>query len=168
MVDLADDLPPTEWDRLDQAESAVRSYCGWHIAPSRDDVVTYVCEGSRHVILPSLYVTAVSSVTVDGLALDPTDYTLTESGVLTRGGPAAPIRWCAWWGTVVVSFTHGYDTVPAEVTGVVQSLAQRAVNSPDGRSLIQVGAVQYGETSASRAVGSEAEILNRYRLSNIA
>lgn len=164
--ELAFDLEPTTEDRLFQAEALVRSYCGWHISPSRTETVSLRGRGTGVLTLRSLYVTDVATVTDDGTELTVEDeYVWSEAGVLT-----AACRWGS--GTVVeVTFTHGYDDPPAEVTAVVQAVAQRAVNN--GSSLVQetIGPFtnRYAGTGAVlELLDAEKAILNRYRLPSLA
>lgn len=163
-AELATSLAVTEADRLEAAESLVRGYCGWHIAPSyADQEVTLWPSGTSLLLLPSLHVTDVASVTEDGTELD--DYQWTEAGVLTRG--------CWRWVTspVVVTFTHGYDTVPPEVTAVVQAVAQRALDNPGSRPRAQDGPfadsysqVGFNQAPALALLDAEKAILDRYKL----
>jgi hypothetical protein len=126
--ELALTLTPIDDDeRLMQAEAAVRSYCRWHIAGSREDTVTiYPRTATDVLMLPSLYVTAVTSVTDGGTLLDPSAYRWTQDGYLRRTDGQ-------WWSAstvgsslldgIVVEFTHGYTEPPADVAAVVQSIA---------------------------------------------
>src|SRR6188768_527783 len=108
MPELAFDLAPTEGDRIEQAEQAVHDFCGWHIAPSRTETVTLSGTATRNLLLPSLHVTAVTSVTVDGVPqVEGVDYDVHSEGYLTR-------RNRGWWvgDVIVVTFTHGYAIPP--------------------------------------------------------
>lgn len=163
MSELAYDLsPPDDVDRLLQAEALVRSYCGWHIAPSRTETVTLAGSDSRTLILPSLYVTDVASVTTYGGEVVPVEsYDWTSAGVISRG-------WRVWdCRPVTVVFTHGYAEPPADVTSVVQAIARRAVAAPDGRTIVQVGQVRYSDRSTDDR-DTEAATLDRYRLPRLA
>lgn len=165
-LELAETLTATEDERLLQAEALVRSYCGWHIAPSREETVVLHSWGGSFVALPSLYVTEVASVVEEGteLALD-VDYAwLTPSSSLAR----YPWRWDS---DVTVTFTHGYSAVPAEVTAIVQAIAQRAVDNPSSVLREQSGpfAVTYSQTGMNQTVvlsllDAEKNILSRYRI----
>jgi hypothetical protein len=165
-AELAATLTATEDDRLLQAEALVRSYCGWHIAPSRVDAVeTLRGYGAQPLLLASLNVTAVASVVDDGTTLAPTDdYTWQSNGVILRAG---------FWGTgdVVVTYTHGYDDPPPEVTAVVQAVAQRAVSNPGSLVRVQKGpfADTYSQTGFNQSLpmallDAEKSILDRYRI----
>jgi hypothetical protein len=184
MAELADTLTPTEDDRLAQAEAMVRSYCGWHIAPNRDDTLTLDGDGGTVLVLPSLNVTEVLSVTVQGIVLDPTDYAWSQAGFITRVPSYANSwntgytswsdgewsgGWYWWWPdaprSIVVELTHGYDPVPPEVSAVVQAIAGRLVDNPTGLEQQTVGPFTEKYGGAGSALGSaELGVLSRYRL----
>lgn len=170
-LELAGGLVSTEADRLLQAEALVRSYCAWHIAPSREVTLTLDGLGNTVQVLPSLHVTAVTSVTDDGtLLVADTDYTWSEDGALTR---ADVCRWGAR--KIEVAFTHGYTDPPAEVTAVVQAVAQRAVDNPGSKPRQQVGPFAdtfsqsgFNQAPALTLLDAEKAILDRYRLPALA
>lgn len=157
MPELATELAPADDDaRLEQAEAQVRSYCGWHIAPSRTEMVTlYPGFPVADLLLPSLYVTDVVSVTEAGVEVDPTMYLWKQNGIICRlyGWP---------WGTqgVTVEFTHGYADVPADVTAAVQAVA--ALGSQG--LLRSRTAGPFSETYASELGGFDASRLDHYRI----
>ena len=165
-LELAGGLTATEADRLLQAEALVRSYCGWHIAPSRTAVeLTLRPSYGTVVLLPSLMVTDVTSVVEDGTALAvDDDFTWDENGVLTRLG-----TWAA--DPIVITFDHGYNTPPADVTAIVQSVAQRGLDNPSSLVRVQKGpfADTYSQTGFNQSLpiallDAEKEILDRYKL----
>lgn len=135
-AELADSLTVTEEDRLLQAEATVRDYCGWHIAPSREQTVTFSAPTGPRLMLPSLYVTAVSSVLVDGVAqVEDTDFRVHQNGWVERLSVGS-----YWSGDVIsVTFTHGYATPPASVTAAVQTIAQNAIGTVGGLTRKTVG-----------------------------
>jgi hypothetical protein len=164
-AELATSLVATEADRLMQAEAVVRSYCGWHIAPSREDEVTFKSAPfTDSILLPSLHVTSIESVTEDGTTLiDVDDYIWSANGVITR----------YHWRTapIVVAFTHGYEEPPADVTAIVQSVAQRAVNNPGSLVRTQDGPFSdtYSQTGFNQSLpiallDAEKTILDRYKI----
>lgn len=166
MSELALDLNATEDDRLLQAEALVRAYCRWHIAPSRTEAVTLRGYGTRSLMLPSLYVTDVTAISDDGSALVlTTDYRWTTDGIVDRVD--------AYWGSgdIVVDYTHGYDDPPAEVTAVVQAIAQRAISNPGSLVRTQKGpfADTYSQTGSNQSLpiallDAEKRVLAPYRL----
>lgn len=162
-AELATSLVTTDADRLLQAEAVVRSYCGWHIAPSRADVeLTLKPSNATVLTLPSLHVTEVT-VEEDGVELTDDEFAWDANGVLTRYP-----GWCA---EVDVTFTHGYATVPADVQAVVQSIAQRAVNNPGSVVRVQDGPFSetYSQTGFNQSLpiallDAEKTILDHYRI----
>lgn len=158
MPELAEDLAPTTDDALlEQAEAKVRTYCRWHIAPSREETVTlYPDCYSTVLFLPSLYVTDVSLVTEGVTDLATTDYAWRTNGIIKRVS--------GWWSPedqgVTVTFTHGYDEAPPDVTAVVQELA--AIGSL-GR-LKSKSAGPFSETYSSDLNTVDASSLSAYRV----
>lgn len=165
-LELASGLASTEADRLLQAEALVRSYCGWHIAPSREETVVLHSWGGSFLALPSLYVTAVDTVTEAGtaLALDEGYAWLTPSSTLSRYS----------WGydaDVEVTFTHGYTAPPPEVTAIVQAIAQRALANPGSLVRTQDGPFSdtFSQTGFNQSLplallDAEKDVLARYRI----
>lgn len=163
-AELADGLTATEGERLEQAEALVRGFCGWHIAPSREDeTATFAWPTGRRLFLPSLYVTEVTALEVDGVTqvLD-TDFQVHRSGWIDRLPYAS-----GWSGDLVtVEFTHGYTTAPADVTAVVQGVAQRLIDTP--ASLTRVTAGPFTEEYASVFSIGDLDTLRRYRIPTVA
>lgn len=161
MLELAYELAATDDDRLLQAQELVRSYCGWHVAPSRTETLVVHPTPAGTILLPSLHVTSVTSVTVAGWpVLDPTYYQVFEHGEIRRVmGYRFTDRHA-----VTVEFTHGYDDAPADVAGVVQAIAQRA--SSVTPNLLQVGLVRYSDPGGSSfgILPEWRQVLDQYRL----
>lgn len=164
-------MAPTDEEARARAEATVRAYCGWHIAPEQDDDITLDGPGSGALLLPSLRVVAVTSVTEDGVVLDPSAYSWSATGLLRR----CPAGWVVWqqprWTDslrgVQVAFTHGYTEWPAEVLAVLDRLVARA--GAGLSTLTQVGAVQYamgsdGLPAADTLSSADAAVLAPYRL----
>lgn len=155
---------------IDQATALVRSYCGWHVTPSITETVTLDASGMSTQMLPSLHVTAISSVTYDGSLLGVDDYEWRDIGVLRlkSDGPVLSqvLRWSVKSRNVAVTMTHGYANA-ADLAGVVLAAASRAQSSPGGGFVRQVGAVAY-QTPTGDGGGyfleSEKAILDRYKL----
>lgn len=175
-TELVPDTPVTPEDYLLTAEALVRSYCGWHIAPERDETLTLDGPGGLTLVLPSLHVVDITSITQDGEELDP-PYDWSASGyVFATGAWSLDISWgCAGWTRtprgIVVELTHGYAEVPAQVTAAVRSLAGRLTTGSVGLTSLTRGpfSESYGSTgsggSANDVIGSvEAAALDPYRL----
>lgn len=140
-------LPAVSADRYDDylkaAEAAVRSYCGWHIAPLVTESFVLDGTGSRTLFVPSLRVTDVTAAENDGDVLDVTTLEWSADGFLR-----APGVWTRKLRGVKLTLTHGFDAVP-EVAEVVRSVADRAKSSPGGVVREQAGSVslQYSATA---------------------
>jgi hypothetical protein len=158
MAELADTLTPVlDVDVLDQAEGVVRDHCGWHIAPSRTDTIKiYGAPLGTPILLPSMYVTAIVSVTDQGTLVDPSVYDFEQAGILRRidGG-----CWTAGYGAIEVTFTHGYTDVPPAVTRVVQSVAALL---PNGVKSKQAG--PFSESYFDDLPPLDKAALSRYRI----
>lgn len=166
-AELATSLAVTEADRLLQAEALVREYCGWHIAPLRTGIeVTVDGSGSQVLDLPTLMLLDVVSILEDGVTVALSDVQWTEAGYLWRATP-----WTSELRGVVVTIDHGYEDVPASVEGVVQAVAQRAVQNPGSLVRKQVGPFgdTYSQTGFNQSLpiallDAEREILDHYKI----
>lgn len=128
------------------AGETIRNFCQWHIFPSITVTDTVPIKPDGTIMLPSLYLTDVASVTIDGLVQDPTAYTWYAAGFIRRFREDY-FEWPLWplesekpfreypsplarWADV--TYTHGYDTIPAAVNAVGLELASRAMELPYG------------------------------------
>lgn len=157
-AELANSLTVTEARRLEQAEAEVRRFCGWHIAPEREDVVlTLNGTGSSILPLPSLHVTGVTSIVEDGVEVDLATVDWSESGwIEKRCG-----TWCRKPRSVVVTLSHGHSPIPPDVEGAVIALAQVMIDTNGSVARIQDGpfSESYRETAAIAASLSAYRIL---------
>lgn len=159
-------------DNIDAALATVRGYCGWHIAPSRTDTLTIHSATRQGLILPTLYLTDVSSVLVGSTAVDVSAVRWTTSGMVERPGWGSLDGYWSWTdrSVVTITFTHGYDKLPADVRAVALALADGGASSAGGR-VKQVGAVAYdfsGPSSSGDVLDAHRGILDRYRLPRLA
>lgn len=106
------------------AEGAIRDYCGWHIAPIREQTFALDGGGKRRLLLPTMRLREVVSVYADGRNIT-SRVRASESGVIEAGE-----RFPCGLSSVVVLISHGYnpDEVPA-VQGVIASAASRFADS---------------------------------------
>lgn len=125
---------------LQAASQAVRTACGWHIAPSLECTARLTCEG-KLAQLPANFVTEVASVTEDGEPLSSGQYEWRRDGLLRR---ACFANWTPTWGGVVVAYTAGLDADAAPdlahavlgiAEGVMAVSAGVASESADGVSI---------------------------------
>lgn len=147
---------------IDQATALVRAYCGWHVSPVVTETITVGSDGGRVLMLPSLHVTDITSVTVDGVAQ--TDYSWSEAGYVTG------CYWPTGPRSVAVSLTHGFADAP-DVASIILAVASRAQASPDGVVRVQAGQVSrtFSQTAFNVAggvslVAHEKAVLDLYRI----
>ena len=147
---------PFEGSTLAAGEAAVRSAARWHIAPSVTETLLLDCDGGTRLVLPSLYVTAISEVR-DVSCETPvviTDYRWSSKGILSRR--------CGWWpcglATVEVDLTHGYEECPADLWPSIATACLQA--STDGR----IAARTRGPFSDTYRNPETDPVLERYSL----
>lgn len=156
---MADLYVGTGSDAEKGACAFIRAYCGWHIAPSAAEVLTVDGPGQRFLGLPSMRVTAVTSIVQDGtMLLENVDYEWSASGYLNHRR-----CWTSKLRGVVVSLTHGYDACPADLVQVIGRLEK------SGQFVGFTSAAVNG-VAVSLAVGADgldpfvATILDHYRI----
>lgn len=150
------------------ASQAIRNYCGWHICPSAQ-CTAYLTGGAIVAKLPAGYVSTVTSVTEDGVALTAGDYEWRRDGLLKR---AFPHKWSDKWDGIEVAYTAGYelDAVPdlaeaicAITAGVLSVSAGVISESADGVS------ISYSQSASSIAAGltaAQKSALEAYKVVN--
>lgn len=145
--------------RLDGVIAAVRSYCGWHVAPAY--VETFVVDGPGGTVLalPTLRLNDVTSITENDVVLTVADIEWSRDGTLRKG------RWTTRYRGVTVVASHGYATVPADLVAVVLDAVSRAVSVPAGQVAEKFGPFEYGGSQGGvQFFEHELAVLDRYRL----
>lgn len=150
---------------LDAAEAAVRSYCGWHIAPVIVEDLVLDGSGTSTLFLKTLRLKDVTAAEVSGTVLDLLTLEWSEAGYLRRYG-----TWPDRLRSVKVTAQHGFESAP-EVAGIVRAIAARASASPTGVVREQAGAVSIGFSLTAPGVSGgvvlmdhERRQLDKYRL----
>lgn len=158
----------------DRAEAEVRAYCGWHVAPSRQEVLTVDGQDSRVVFLPTLRLTGLLSLSVNGDVLDLAGVEWSTTGQLRWGRIPTPTGWDGYLrvpqgrlGGVVAEVVHGWDEWPLDVLSVIDRLASRTLSDPG--NLVQVGGVRVGTGADGLPLGGsltrvDRDVLDRYRI----
>jgi hypothetical protein len=149
---------------LAAASAAVRDAAGSAIS-QETSTVTLWTEAARRIELPARPVESVAAVTLDGVAV--TDYRLRGSALW---------RQCYWQlpdatpGELVVTFTHGYDPVPADIVDLVCSLVAAGLSSADddydpkrGKTYERIDDYQYGMQTGGDELVSPMELPERTR-----
>jgi hypothetical protein len=159
-------------DLLDGASTAIRRYCGWHIAPVVIEDVVVDGTGQRLVILPTLRLLnlleieeRVDSITVAVYA--PTDVEWSRDGYLRK--PSRGL-WTRWLRGVTASIEHGFADY-GDLATMVLTMVARGAASPYGLTSQTVGSVSVGvSTSSGGQAGGialtddQAQTLDGYRL----
>lgn len=120
------------------ASEAIRTYLGWHLAPSITETLTLPVKQKGLIMLPSRFVTAVESVTIADEVLDPSSDFIWDSGGWINTGsyyfydtPRWPNVATSWQlKEAVVEFTHGYPEVPLPVKQVAFELVKSTMTTP--------------------------------------
>jgi len=155
---------------LDLASGAIRDYTGQTISLVSNDVVTLDPPQGSRLFLPELPVASVASVVLNGTTL--TVATANTSGYYVYGdtgiiqyGYGYGYRNGSWggaWGwaprSVVVTYSHGYATIPAAVRMVTLEVAAAMMGSgPDaGLESETIGNYSYTRAAAGQAVADIA------------
>lgn len=171
---------------IEGATAAIQRYCNQYLAEVVGDVVTFRTAWQNLLILPEQPVTAVASVVESAVTLvNDTDYVWSDSGIIYRTPRGQ--RWPADFGTVVVTYSHGYATIPQIIREVCIRSASRAFQSglraavlagvpgvaseqlPDYQVSLQPdtaggGASSLGASAAPFLLPSEQAMLNPYRM----
>lgn len=104
------------------AGDAVRSECGWHIAPPLTETVTVTTGRGRHVFVDTQRLTAVTEVRdvtdVTPVVLD--GVTFTPDGTLSRVGGFGCDR------TLELDIVHGFAACPPALLPIVAAAARTA------------------------------------------
>lgn len=152
---------------LGYASEIIRDYCGWEISAFTASGVYLDSDGTDIISVPCLHVTDVS--TVELLHHDTwtatTDYSWSAMGALhTR------CRWPHGFRSVRISYSGGYDTVPAGITAACCSIAARQLNAENLYSEVVGGITETYQRGPSTGIGSEGLsgiemiVLDRYKL----
>lgn len=153
---------------LDAISQAIRKYCGWHIAPVQED--TLVIDGAESVVLslPTLHVTEVDSVSIDGTEVDSADFEWSALGELKLKD--YPYCWPEGYRNIEVTFTHGFSEYE-DVKQVVLQVAAGALASPMGATREQAGSVSIswaltgaGTSGGVSFLGRDYSILDKYKI----
>lgn len=121
---------------LDAVSDEIRDALGWSVTEETGVTVTLDGSGDTDLLLPTLHLTAVTSVVEDGTVLvADDDFLIYRHGKLTRVTGGQPIDWTDKRQGVVSMFTHGYPAgaVPGVFRTVTLETAGRMWDNPGGR-----------------------------------
>lgn len=159
---------------LKVASGMVRTYLQQDLVRVDDDVEVLDPVGGL-VELPNLPVVSVSlvEITNDGgatwIAVDPTSYTVSRRLGLINARPYSGVCWPSDPESWRVTYTHGFETIPPEITGVVCGVAARAYSSPIGIDMERTGQRQVKYAVESQGFSAlEQAVLDKYRIGRVA
>jgi hypothetical protein len=147
-VTLADDQAAQVAQQIQAAAQYVQRVTGQELVVNEDEEVTFDGPGTRVLFLPQLPVTDVSAVSVvenggTTALVEGTDYEWSaRRGAIRRLGA----HWPRAYQSVIVTYSHGYETLPLDVQRLIYSLAARGVGTPDGQAVTQEQIGQYSAT----------------------
>lgn len=154
---------------LDQATADIQSETNQYLFQKTNDVATCNPTSSGVVLLPQIAVTAVSLVEYLDRnnvwqTLDPSFYRHGRGRVyLTK----RPDYWPWQNDTIRITYTHGYDPIPADLASLCVKLASRQIANPYDIQRQVTGGIQLQFSSARGTGGfteSELSVIARYSL----
>ena len=132
---------------LASAQVAMRDYCGWLLYPSL--ACEYEADSidvSRVIQLPAKFVTEISGVTLNGVALAPSSYHLKRNGLVMLDAPV----YGGSWNDISISYTAGYSK--DQIAAIQELIAHRMVHAmamPFGISSESAGGVSVSYSQAA-------------------
>lgn len=117
---------------LDAVSDEIRDTLGWAVTQETGVTATLDGPGDEKLLLPTLHLTAVSSVVEDDKTLTAEDYLLYERGYLRRVVNGFGIDWTDRLQGVTVVFDHGYasDSLPGVFKMVTMEYAAKVCGNP--------------------------------------
>lgn len=129
---------------IDAVSSAIRDYCGWHIAPSLE--CTFIGEGEgRLLMLPAMGVSEISSLTVGPNIVPQNFYEWTAAGMVRLRGWRFPTE----WRSVECVYTAGFSS--AVLGQIVSQIAANSMAAAPGVSSERAGnvSITYNQTGVN-------------------
>lgn len=162
LADLPEGVDADAWA---SACTAVRSYCGWHVAPVVTETVTLDVAGFGPLLfLPTLHLVSVAEVR-DVTRDAPT--VLDGWRTTAAGAVASPRGWPIGFSAVEVDMVHGFDECPADILAVLQSMTSVSsdlVTTQDQAGPFMVSSPAYATAGPASLSYTQMSILAPYRL----
>lgn len=159
---------------LDIASGMVRGALQQDLSLAANDVVLFDPIEGAHVLLDELPIVAVSLFEIRDetgawSTVAPSNYTVsTRTGMVTALGGHG-ISWPTRPGSWRITYTHGFDTIPDTLVGVVLGVAGRAFVGELGVESERIGAYQVKYAMEADGFSPiEAKALARIRIARIA
>jgi hypothetical protein len=139
-------LTEDEGDRADTllalASGLIQAETGQTIAAVSDDELTRPGDYSARLRLPERPVVSVTSITLDGVAIVKPDYYLDGDELVRANWPigsennfgSSGLGWLGPLYTLVITYSHGYETIPELVKAVCLEMVARVWVNPGAAS----------------------------------
>ena len=139
--------------------AAVRSHCGWHVAPIITETLIVRGAAQGGIILPTLFLRDVTALTDnEGVVYTVADLEVDRNGWVYGNLPGYS-RTLGRSRRFTVTFAHGHNTCPDDLLAVVRSWANAYVLPAGGN--FQAGPFSFSGTGVP---DTELETLDRYTL----
>lgn len=139
--------------------SAIRDYCGWHVAPVLQCILTTQVD-TRVIMLPAKLVTSIESITVDDESLPAHDFEWKRSGAIRL---SLHPRKRGRWGAYEIEYHAGLDASASPLAQVAAQIALNNLVSTPGVRSESVGQVSMSYNLLSDGVSGGVQLLNRDR-----
>lgn len=147
IVSAQTQVDPAFW--LTAANQAIRTECGWHVAPIITESLVLDGTGDTALLVPSKRVRNIISATSDGRDVTDQVKFSRRAGVLTLAS-----GWSCDVGSIELTIEHGYEVEEvADVASLIVTLTKRAASSG---AIVQQSV---GGASVKLAVGREGASL---------
>jgi hypothetical protein len=158
---------------LSIASGMVRDALQQQISAVADEVILVDPLDGAYVLLPELPIGAVTLVeTFDGTAwvtADPATYTVSKRLGMIAAKPGYGASWPSAPESWRVTYSHGFNTVPDAIVGVVLGVAARAYASPVAVDSERIGGYQVKYLIESAGFSPLEQLsLSRYKVARIA
>lgn len=145
---------------LAAAASAIRDYCGWHIAGVEQNTLTRLVPFVDMIWIPAMEIKSIDALTVGGTVWDdprsaPFDPGTGYTGIMAR--------------SYSITYTSGYEKLPEAIVTLVLELAAGGLGTAVGIDREQAGgvSVSFARTGGGLAVGpggADAVTLAPYKI----
>src|SRR5690606_34189170 len=145
---------------LARGYAAARRFCGWHVTPEREDVLTLDGPGGRLLRLPTLKLTTLTSIVDDDQVYLEEDLRVSGTGMVTKRDGTL---WSDKLGAIQVTMSHGFDAAP-DFDAAVLSYIDRSSLAPSGGRARVIGPFQYDSDIVDGVFSTvERSLLEQYR-----
>lgn len=164
IVTAATQVNPAFW--LNAANQAIRTECGWHVAPIITEELVLDGPGGTVLLVPSKRVRSIISATSDGVDVTADVKFSRRAGVLTLAS-----GWSCDVGSIELTMLHGHtaEEVP-DVAALIVTLTKRAatagaiVQQSIGSASVRLATGRDGLAAGVPLFESEKDVLAPYRL----